>query len=103
MAVPAVPVPPFANITYEVFKAAHISTNTTTNINASGEGLLYSITINTKGATGNTATITIDGATMAILDTTSAAQTIFYVIKYYASLAITTATGTAADLTVSYL
>ena len=67
------------------------------------EGVLYSITINTKGATSNIATVVVDGVTLAIIDTTVATQTLFYQVKYTASLSVTMSAGTAADLTITYL
>lgn len=100
------PTPPISQYSYEVYAAAHISTNTTTTIRT-GEGLLGMVTINTKGASANVATIYDNtagsGTVLAVIDTTAGPQSLFYCVKYTVGLTVVTATGTAADLTVSYL
>ncbi|HEV3262053.1 MAG TPA: hypothetical protein VG013_34700 [Gemmataceae bacterium] len=84
---------------------AHISTLTTTVVK-SGAGYLHSIAINTKGASGNVATVydntTGSGTVIAVIDPTANLQTLLYDVQFSTGLTIVTATGTAADLTVSY-
>jgi hypothetical protein len=83
----------------------HVNSNTTTVVK-SGPGLLHSITINSKGATGNTATVydntSGSGTVIAVIDTTSQIQTLLFDIGFTTGLTIVTATGTAADITVSW-
>lgn len=83
----------------------HIATNTTTVVK-SGAGVVHSITINTKGATANIATVYDNtagsGTVIAIIDTTGNVGTITLDVGFYTGLTIVTATGTAADITVSY-
>jgi hypothetical protein len=94
---PAVPV---GGIKYQ-----NLSANGTTTIK-SGEGVLHAIAINTKGATGNTATIydntSGSGTKIATIDTTSQIQTLLYDINFTTGLTVVLASGTAADITVSY-
>jgi hypothetical protein len=77
----------------------------TTTIKA-GEGVLHSISINTKGATGNTATVydntAGNGTTIATVDTTAQIQTLLYDLQFTTGLTIVLATGTSADITVSW-
>ena len=72
-----------------------------------GEGVLVSITINTKGATGNTLKIydglTASGTLLATIDTTASIGTLTFNAKFSTGLCIVIATGTAADVTVSYV
>ncbi len=96
------PIPPNAQITYEVCRTAHLLTNAAFT-STGAEGVLYTITVNTKGATGNIATIAIDGATLGIIDTTLGSTTLFYQLKYNTTLSVTMSVGTAADLTITYL
>ncbi len=83
----------------------NIATNTTTTI-YSGRGVLVGLTINTKGASSNTATIYDNtagsGTKIAIIDTTSAQGTLAYFVEFNTGLTIVTATGTAADITVEW-
>lgn len=83
---------------------SHISTLATTTIK-SGAGTLHSISVNTVGAAANTATIydslTGTGTVIAVI-TTLSAQTLLYDLAFATGLTIVTATGTAADLTVTY-
>ena len=83
----------------------NIISNTTTTV-VSGHGLLHSVTINTKGATSNTAKIydgtAATGTLLATIDTTANVGTLIYDVNFSTSLTIVTASGTAADLTVSY-
>ncbi len=96
------PIPQEQQVFYEVLSGAHVTGTGTTTIKT-GEGVLYCITINTKGASANTLTITVDGATIGVVDTTAAQGSLFYYAKYTTSLAVTSTTGTGADLTIAYL
>jgi hypothetical protein len=86
-------------------QSGHINSNTTTTLK-SAAGLLHSICINTKGVTGNIATVYDNtagsGTVLAVIDTTAQVQTLLYDIQFSIGLTIVTATGTAADLTVSF-
>ncbi len=99
---PTGPIPQESQVYYEVYTGAHVTGTGTTTVKT-GEGLLYCITINTKGLSANTLTVTLDGATLGVIDTTAATQSLFFLAKYYTSLAVTSTTGTGADLTISYL
>lgn len=83
-----------------------ITTNTTTTVK-SGPGYLHTVTINTKGATANVLTIYDNtagsGTKIATLDTTGGSQTFEFDVGFATGLTIVTATGTAADVTVSYI
>lgn len=100
------PVPTPAQLSYEACGAVHITTNATTTVKT-GQGMLHSITINTKGASANVATVYDNtagsGTVLAVIDTTSGVQTLFYDVVFQTGLTVVTATGTAADLTVAYL
>lgn len=87
------------------YSYANIATNATTVVKA-GAGTLHSITINTKGASSNTATIYDNtagsGTKIATIDTTAAQTTLVLDVAFATGLTIVTATGTAGDLTVAY-
>lgn len=89
----------------EGFLYNHISSNATTLVNT-GAGVLSNISINKAGASSNIATIydgiSAAGTVIAIIDTTTA-RSIPYTVAYTVGLCIVTSTGTAADLTVSYV
>lgn len=84
---------------------SNINSNATTAVKAS-QGVLHSITINKKGASSNIATVYDNtagsGTVIAVIDTTAAIGTLIYDLKFNIGLTIVTATGTAADITVSY-
>jgi len=94
------------------YNYTHISTNTTTTIftpqtgNQASYALLHSVSINSKGASSNTVTIYDNtagsGTVIAIIDGTSAQTTLFFDVRCYTGLTIVTATGTPADITVSW-
>jgi hypothetical protein len=88
------------------YSARHISTNTTTTAK-SGSGLLHSITINTSGASSNTITVydnTVgSGTVLAVIDGDVSPTTLYYDVAFATGLTLVTATGTSADITVSYL
>lgn len=84
---------------------ANITTNATTVVKGS-PAILHSITINKSGGSSNTITIYNhpSSATNAVatIDGTAAPQTFTYDIDLSLGLTIVTATGTAADITVSF-
>jgi len=80
---------------------AHYAANAANTVRT-GPGMLHAVSINTKGATGNTLTIAVDGATLAIIDTTAGPSFYLYDVEFLSSLVATLATGTAADVTISY-
>lgn len=95
----------FSMSAIETLKYSNIASNATTTV-LSGGGYLHSITINTKGASSNTATVydntAASGSKIATIDTTAAVVTLLYDVNVKTGITVVTATGTAADLTVSY-
>ncbi len=87
------------------YSGTHISTSTTTT-SKSGAGLLHSITINTLGV-GNTATVYDNtagsGTVIAVINTAVSLGTLYYDVAFATGLTVVTASGTPADITVSYL
>src|SRR5690348_7763809 len=87
------------------YYGSNITTKTTTLIRT-GQGLLHTITINTKGAASNTLAIYdgVDntGTLLATIDTTVTYGTLIYDIGFLVGLCIVSATGTQADITVSW-
>lgn len=85
---------------------AHISTNTTTAVKTGG-GTLHQVTVNKSGATANTFTIydspDTSGNVIGVYDGTMAPTTLTYDLSLSVGLCVVTATGTAPDLTVTYL
>lgn len=80
--------------------------NNQTSVVLSGAGYIHTITINTKGATGNTATIYDNtagsGTKIGTIDTTVTYGTLIYDAVVSTGITIVTATGTAPDMTVTY-
>ncbi len=72
----------------------------------SGSGYLHSLTINTKGATANTATLydntSGSGTVIAVVDLTSNIQTLLFDIGFTTGLTVVIAGGTSGDITISY-
>ena len=85
---------------------SHLSANGTTTLK-SGAGWLHTIIINTKGASGNTVTVydntSASGTILAVIDPTQNLATLEFDAAFQTGLTIVLATGTAADITVSYL
>lgn len=83
----------------------HLAANGTTTIK-SGSGQLKSITVNTKGASSNVATVYDNtagsGTVIAVLDTTAGVGTLNYDVAFGTGLTVALATGTSADITVSW-
>lgn len=82
----------------------NIAANGTTTVK-SGKGFLRSITINSKGASANTATVYDNtagsGTKIATIDTTTGGV-FTYDLEFITGLTVVLATGTSADITVSY-
>lgn len=95
---------PAGMLTYEFNNVAHITTSTTTAVKTS-PGLLSNFCVNTAGATANNATIydslTASGKVIAVVDTTIVGCKKFDV-GFLIGLTVATATGTQADITVSF-
>jgi len=80
----------------------NITTNTTTTVKT-GAGVLRRVIVNKAGATGNTATVNVDGVSIGVIDTTVVGgRGLDYNVPFSASLSVVTATGTAGDVTVLY-
>lgn len=84
---------------------SHISTNTSTQVK-SATGYLMGISVNKAGASANTITL-YDNTSCAttiigVIDGTIAGNVDLHGLKFATGLCITTATGTAPDLTVVY-
>ncbi len=84
----------------------HLAANAATQVKT-GEGVLKSITINIKGASANRITVydgtDTNGTVIAIIDSTEAAKTLEFCARFATGLHIVIATGTAPDITVSYV
>ena len=94
------PFAPTGGISY-----SHINSNGTVTVK-SGAGWLHTITINIKGASGNTITVydntSGSGTVIAVIDPTAQLVTLTFDVTFTTGLTIVTATGTAGDFTVSY-
>ncbi len=84
---------------------SHISTNTSTQVK-SAAGYLMGISVNTAGASANTITLynntSCATTVIGVIDGTIAGNIDLHGLKFATGLCITTATGTAPDLTVVY-
>lgn len=84
----------------------NVAAGTATTTVKSGAGVLYSVIINTKGASANTLTCYDNtagsGTKIAIIDTTGGTASIRYDVAFSTGLTCVSATGTGADYTVSY-
>jgi hypothetical protein len=84
----------------------HLNSNASTDNLLTRAGMLHTITINTKGATGNTLTVYDNAAhgsnTLAVIDTTGATQCFIFDAWLQNGLSVTIASGTAADVTLTY-
>lgn len=95
---------PEGTMVFEYNTYTHIAANGTTTIPVPGN-LLSKVCVNTVGASSNTATIydntAASGSVVAIIDTTAGTGCIDYDVFLTIGLTVVTATGTAADITVS--
>lgn len=97
---------PSCPTTQTACKYVHIAANATT-IVKSGPGFLHTISINTKGASANIFTVYDNtsgtGNIIAIINTVDApTNTFIFDVGFNTGLTIVSATGTSADITVSY-
>lgn len=84
----------------------HLNANGTTALKAN-PGFLHTLTINTAGAAANTITIYDHpsgvGNVLAVIDSTAVGKTTYiFDCKFLLGLTIVIATGTAADITVTW-
>jgi hypothetical protein len=79
-----------------------ITANGTVTIKAHGGGVIHTLTICQKGATGNLATLTLDGVNLPSIDTTGNVGTLTLDVGFVDSATITLATGTAASVLVTF-
>lgn len=84
----------------------HLASNASTLVKTGG-GFLHTIVINKIGATGNTLTVydgtDNTGAVIAVFDTTSTVRPSPYDCVFKTGLYVTLASGTAADVTITYV
>lgn len=96
------------------FAFSHLAANGTTVVftpqaaNQSSVGVLHSISINTKGASSNTCNVYNDvsavaGNLIANIDTTTGVNTLFYDVICQNGITVVLATGTSADITVTWI
>jgi hypothetical protein len=87
---------------------AHLSANGATTIGpAATSGAvpnikLHTVAINTKGAAANTLTLADASGTIAVIDTTAGPSWWLYDLDTKGQLTATLATGTAADVTITW-
>jgi len=68
---------------------------------SSRKPFLHAITINTKGASSNTMTVSDAGvSTIAVIDSTSTIGTLYYDVVCPNGIRVVSATGTGADYTI---
>ena len=80
---------------------AHLNSNASSTV--CGQACqLHSVTINTKGASANTLTIADGANTIAVIDTTAGPSYYLYDCSCRTNLSATLATGTAADVTITF-
>ena len=88
------------------YNYTHLNANGTTTVK-SGSGTLHTLTINVKGASGNTITLydntTGSGTVIAVVDPTQNLVTLDFDVTFLTGLTVVLATGTAADITLSWL
>jgi hypothetical protein len=83
----------------------HLSGNGTTTLKG-GSGGLFGVTVNTKGASGNTLTLYdntgASGTVIAVIDTTAQVGVLNFGVGFSTGLTAVLATGTAADVTIAW-
>ena len=89
------------------YNPTHIVAALATTTVKSGAGVLHSIVINTKGAAANTLTVydntTGSGTVLAVIDTVNlSTNALLYDVAFTTGLTVVSATGTGADLTISW-
>lgn len=97
---------PTSQALYPVYeKSANLAANATTQV-FSGDGVLHSVCINDQGASSNTASI-YDATSgtdnpIAVIDTVTATGCLVYDAAVDNGIRVIIATGTAANITVTY-
>jgi hypothetical protein len=93
-------------LTQNGFSYRNLAANATTVIRT-GPGILHSITINDQGASSNTCAVYDNtagtGTLIATIDTVTATGNLLYDVQFNTGLTIVIATGTAANITVSWM
>jgi hypothetical protein len=88
------------------FNYTHLNANGTTTVK-SGPGMLHTLTINVKGASSNTITLydntSGSGTVIAVIDPTQNLVTLDFDIFFQNALTAVIATGTAPDITLSWV
>jgi hypothetical protein len=96
-----------APMTMDSMLYAHISANTTSVLKSGMAGVLGNVSINTKGASSNTLTLydntTSSGTIIAVIDTTSVVGTLNFGCRFNKGLVAVMGTGTAADVTITFI
>lgn len=94
------------SVSRQTYNYANIAANGTTTIRT-GRGALHSININTKGASANVITVydsaAASGTKIATIDSTVTYGPLIYDAEFITGLTVVLATGTAADITVSWV
>lgn len=93
-------------LTQNGFTYTNLAANATTAIRT-GPGILHSITVNKAGASSNVCTVydnsAASGTKIATIDTVNATPNLLYDVQFNTGLTIVIGTGTAADITVSWM
>lgn len=88
------------------YNYTHLAANGTTTIKSTA-GVLSSLVVNTRGASGNTITLydntSASGAVIAVIDTTGFTFTGLYDVQFNTGLTVVIAGGTAGDVTIAWL
>ena len=82
----------------------HLAANGAATIGSSGIGIkVHTVCINTKGAAANTLTLAQGATTIAVIDTVNlATNVLIYDVDTTGPVTATLATGTAADITITW-
>lgn len=88
------------------FNCTHLNALGTTTLK-SGPGVLHTLVLNSKGASGNTLTLydstSGSGTVLAVVDATQNVASLTYDVNFTTGLTAVLATGTAADVSLSWL
>lgn len=91
---------------FAAFNGTHLNANGTTTLRT-GPGVLHAVALNTKGAAANTLTLydntAASGTVIAVIDTVNLnTNMLLYDVAFAIGLTAILATGTAADVTISW-
>lgn len=84
-----------------IYNYAHLNANGATTL-APGQVALHSVTINTKGTAANTLTLSDGANVIAVIDTTANVGFLLFDVQCRAGLTAALATGTPADVTITF-